>query len=110
MRQPEFIGGTAATVTLSFARTVCAQTNQSIQQKRIAKSTEKPEGMTISGRRTFKAYFGELNRLGDVEGKNLIVERYSPLGRTERYGDVARAIVASHPDLIVSLGASLPAS
>ena len=32
------------------------------------------------------------------------MDRYSALGQSERYGDVARTIVASHPELIMSLG------
>lgn len=73
--------------------------------KRIAvvHPTEKPEGISIKGRRTFKAYFGELARQGYVEGHNLIVERYSALGRPEAYEGVARTIVESRPDVIVAL-------
>src|SRR5258708_18235109 len=63
--------------------------------------------MTIDGRRSFKAYFGELKRLGYVEGQSLLVDRYSALGQSEHYGDLARTIVASHPDLIISLGVPL---
>jgi ABC transporter substrate binding protein len=59
--------------------------------------------MTVSGRQGFKAFFEELKRLGYVEGKNLTVERYSALGRVDRYGDLARAVVASQPDLIVAI-------
>jgi putative ABC transport system substrate-binding protein len=61
--------------------------------------------MTVKGR--YKPFFGELNRLGYIEGRNLIVERYSALGQTERYEVVARAAVASHPDLIISIGTLL---
>src|SRR5207245_4762612 len=46
--------------------------------------------------------FGELRRLGDVEGKNLVVERYSAEGHHERYADISREIVARNPDLIVT--------
>jgi putative ABC transport system substrate-binding protein len=45
-----------------------------------------------------------LNRLGYIEGQNLIVERHSGGGQpTDRYGDFARQIVASHPDVIMPL-------
>ena len=46
------------------------------------------------------AYFQELDRLGYIEGKNLIVEFYSVLGRHDRTEEIARAVVASRPDLI----------
>ena len=110
MRRREFIAGTAITAVLSFAEPVYAQTDaRSPRIKRIAivHNSEKPEEMTINGRRTFKAYFGELKSLGYVEGQNLLVDRYSALGQSERYGDLARTIVASHPDLIISLSGPL---
>jgi len=101
------MAGSAATAVLGVAELPAyAETNpQSSVQKRIAMvhPTEKPEGMTINGRRGFRAYFQELNRLGYIEGKNLVVERYSALGRQESYEEIARAIVSSRPDLILSL-------
>jgi putative ABC transport system substrate-binding protein len=110
MRRREFIAGTAITAALSFAKPVYAQTDArspGIKRIAIVHTAEKPEGMTINGRRSFKAYFGELKRLGYVEGQNLLVDRYSALGQSEHYGDLARTIVASHPDLIISLGGPL---
>jgi putative ABC transport system substrate-binding protein len=44
----------------------------------------------------------ELRRLGYVEGRNLIIERYSAEGHHERYGDIVREIVSRNPDLIVT--------
>jgi putative ABC transport system substrate-binding protein len=59
--------------------------------------------LTESGGGTaWRAFFGELRRLGYVEGQNLLVERYSADGHHERYADIARDIVASNPDLIVT--------
>jgi putative ABC transport system substrate-binding protein len=106
MQRREFIAGAAATAAVGFARPAFTQTNaRLLGTKRIAvvHGTEEPEGMTVNGRRGFRAYFEELSRLGYLEGKNLIVERYSALGRVDHYGDVARAVVASQPDLIVAL-------
>ncbi len=104
MQRREFIAGTATIAALGFAHPVFAQTTPSPGVKRIAifHPTEPPEGLTINGLGTYKTFFGELNRFGYLEGQNLIVERYSALGRPDRYGDLARQIVASHPDLIVS--------
>ncbi|HMH62032.1 MAG TPA: ABC transporter substrate-binding protein, partial [Bradyrhizobium sp.] len=48
-----------------------------------------------------------LSRLGYVEGQNLGVERYSGDGRTERYAELARNVVNTHPDLILAVGARL---
>lgn len=44
--------------------------------------------------------FDELKRLGYVEGKNLIVERYSAEGQLERYESLAHEVVGTKPDLI----------
>src|SRR3982074_196684 len=54
------------------------------------------------GRSGVRAFFAELRRLGYAEGENLIIERYSAEGHHERYADLARQIVASSPDLIVT--------
>src|SRR3954454_13149881 len=54
------------------------------------------------GGSAWRAFFPELRRLGYVEGENLIIERYSADGHHERYADLARQIVNSNPDLIVT--------
>ena len=48
----------------------------------------------------FKAHFGELRRLGYIEGQNLIVERYSGEGRTAHYEELASEMVRQQPDVI----------
>ena len=52
----------------------------------------------------FRAFFEELRRLGDVEGPNLAIERYSGGGRPAVYPDLAREVVARNPDVIVAIG------
>ena len=54
------------------------------------------------GGSAWRAFFSELRRLGYVEGENLIIERYSADGHHERYANLAREIVTSSPDLIVT--------
>src|SRR6266699_290068 len=54
------------------------------------------------GGSAWRAFFGELRRLGYVEGGNLIIERYSAEGHHERYADSAREIVSRNPDVIVT--------
>src|ERR1700730_5386958 len=53
-------------------------------------------------RRLYQPFFEELRRLGDVEGQNLIVERYSGEGRPERFADLAREVAGRNPDVIVA--------
>jgi putative ABC transport system substrate-binding protein len=55
------------------------------------------------GRRLYQPFFEELRRLGDVEGPNLIVERYSGEGRPEGFPDLARHVVSRNPDVIVAI-------
>jgi putative tryptophan/tyrosine transport system substrate-binding protein len=50
----------------------------------------------------WRALFQELRRLGYMEGQSLVVERYSGEGRTERYAELAREVVRSKPDLILT--------
>src|SRR6185437_13850403 len=54
------------------------------------------------GGSAWRAFFGELRRLGYVEGANLIIERYSAEGHHERYERIAREIVIRRPDVIVT--------
>jgi hypothetical protein len=50
-------------------------------------------------RRLYQPFFEELRRLGDIEGQNLIVERYSGEGRPEGYPDLAREVAGRNPEV-----------
>src|SRR5947207_7262527 len=54
------------------------------------------------GGTAWRAFFGELRRLGYIEGENLIVERYSAEGHHERYAALAQDIVSRSPDVILT--------
>jgi putative ABC transport system substrate-binding protein len=56
-------------------------------------------------------FFQELRRLGDFEGVggNLIVERYSGEGHSRTHADLARKVVNSKPDLVVTVAPLIPA-
>src|SRR3954452_12986445 len=54
------------------------------------------------GGSAWPAFFRELRRLGYVEGRNLVIERYSAEGHHELYANLARQIVSRNPDLIVT--------
>jgi putative tryptophan/tyrosine transport system substrate-binding protein len=51
----------------------------------------------------YRAFFEELNRLGYVEGQNLIIERYSAEGQVDHYSELARNVVSTNPDVIYTL-------
>jgi len=105
MRRRDFITalGTAATWPLA------ARAQQPAKMKRIA--FVRPAGpvseASVSGSPYYRAFFEELSRLGYVEGQNLGVERYSGEGRPERYAELARDVVNTHPDLIIAVAARL---
>jgi putative tryptophan/tyrosine transport system substrate-binding protein len=105
MRRRDFITalGTAATWSLA------ARAQQPSKMKRIA--FVRPAGpvseVSVSGSPYYRAFFEELSRLGYVEGQNLRVERYSGEGRPERYAELARDVVNTHPDLIIAVAARL---
>jgi putative tryptophan/tyrosine transport system substrate-binding protein len=53
------------------------------------------------------AIFTELRRLGYVEGKNILIERYSGEGRATYYPDLARDVVRRNPDVIIAIATNL---
>ena len=55
----------------------------------------------------YRTFFEELNRLGFIEGQNLVVERYSAEGRRERHMELARDVVGTHPDVILVFSSAL---
>jgi len=107
MRRREIItllgGGVAA-----WPFVVRAQQSSKMKRIAIVSQTAKISEMSVSGNnRFYRVFFEELSRLGYVEGQNLVVERYSGEGRIERFADLARDIVSTHPDLVVSSGLAL---
>jgi putative ABC transport system substrate-binding protein len=105
MRRRDF---TAALLLAAATRSACAQ--EQAKQHRIAIVIPAGPVAIISeassdtlGRRLWQPFFEELRRLDDVEGQNVIVERYSGEGRPDGYPDLAREIVSHNPDLIVAV-------
>jgi ABC-type uncharacterized transport system substrate-binding protein len=99
MKRRDFITG----LVLSSATGVQAQ--ERAKQRRIAIVI--PAGRVArivdTGSRFWRAFFEELRRLGDVEEKNLTVQRYSGAGLPEDFADLARQVVNRNPDVIVAL-------
>jgi putative tryptophan/tyrosine transport system substrate-binding protein len=82
-----------------------AQAQERAKQRRIAIVVPAGPVARISdaGDRFGQAIFEEFRQLGDVEGQNLTVERYSGEGRPEGYADLARGVVNRNPDVIVAI-------
>jgi putative tryptophan/tyrosine transport system substrate-binding protein len=98
MRRRDFIAALLIAGTLRPAR---AQQPAKVHRIAIISSAVPVTDMTETVR-FYRSFFQELRRLGYVEGRNLTVERYSVMGRTEHYAEVARDVVRSKPDLILA--------
>jgi len=110
MRRRDFIGLVGGAALCSNAAR--GQQNSPIAQhpttkKRLAMVSPAGRAADIGTEGAGLAFFDELKRLGYVEGKNLIVERYSGEGRLERYESLAHEVIDTKPDLINSIGAPL---
>jgi putative tryptophan/tyrosine transport system substrate-binding protein len=101
IKRREFLTLIAGSATFSVA----ASAQQSARQQRMAMfhPAIPPALLTEKGGGSaWRAFFGELRRLGYIEGQNLLIERYWADGRHDRYAEVARDIVSRNPDLIVT--------
>jgi ABC-type uncharacterized transport system substrate-binding protein len=110
MRRRDFILGFGGAALCSNAAR--GQPNSAIAQhpttkKRIAQVVTAMKVEDMQADPNIRPFFDELKRLGYVEGENLVVERYSGEGRTERYESLAHEVVDTKPDLIVTNGAAL---
>jgi putative ABC transport system substrate-binding protein len=105
MRRRDFI----TAFGIAAAWPVAARAQQPAKMKRIAfvSPASKVSDLSVNGGPYYRVFFEELARLGHVEGQTLGVERYSGEGRTERYAELARDVVNTHPDLILTWGARL---
>jgi putative tryptophan/tyrosine transport system substrate-binding protein len=107
MKRREFItliGGVAVSPFVARAQ-------QPVKMKRIAMvhSYESVVNMVASYHRFYRAFFDEVSRFGFVEGKSLVVERYSAGGQSDRVAQLARDVVDSRPDAIYLVDGSLGA-
>src|SRR5215471_863236 len=100
VRRRDFIAG-----LMFAAATGRAQAQQTGKVYRIALANPvvpvADQNRASKGSFAIPAMFEELTRLGYVEGRNLLIERYSGEGRAAHYPDLARQIVSRNPDLIV---------
>jgi putative ABC transport system substrate-binding protein len=101
MRRREFItllsGAPAAWPLAGWAQ-------QAARQQRIAfvhSGIPAAELTEIAGPFWVQRFYKTLRELGDAEGGNIVVERYSAEGRSERFAPLAAAVVGSKPQLIV---------
>ena len=102
MRRRDFM---AALGGASLAWPIVAPAQQSRKQNRIAfvHSGIPAEQLTESaGPLWVRRFYEALRKLGDVEGDNLVVERYSAEGRTDHLAALAGTVVSRKPDVIIT--------
>jgi putative tryptophan/tyrosine transport system substrate-binding protein len=93
---------TTGLLIAAAARTVRAQ--EPAKQHRIAiVEASSLASIDDPGSRLWQPFWKELRRLGDVEGQNLAVERYSVEGRPKSDIDLAREVVNRNPEVIVAV-------
>jgi len=101
MRRREFITlfGSAAVWPLA------ARAQQPAKIKRIAMVSPSDPASSLHAKyhRFYGGFFEELGRLGFVEGKNLVVDRYSAEGYPDRFAPLAREVVDTRPDAIYAI-------
>jgi len=85
-------------------QSMLAQISERPRALAIVVSFGKPEAISEAGSGFWRAFFEELRRLGHVEGRDLIIERYSAEGHFSRYTDLARDVVSLNPDVIFLTG------
>jgi putative ABC transport system substrate-binding protein len=102
MRRRDFFGvlsGTALSLPLG------ARAQQAQRQHRIAfvHSGIPADLLTeTAGPFWVRQFYQTLRKLGDTEAGNLVVERYSGEGRSDRFAALAAAVVSRNPDVIVA--------
>jgi hypothetical protein len=99
MRRREFLGlfgGLSTTIVSGAAR------GEALKRVALVSVGSTPVTQMHGGSTSvyFRTFFEELRRLGYVEGKNLVILRFTSGGQSERIPDTAREVVAATPDVI----------
>ena len=99
MRRRDFIVGLLCAAPAELAR---AQQKAQVYRIAVVSPSEPVGAMSETGSRTgYHAFFLRLRQLGRIDGQNISVARYSGLGQTEHFAELAREVVRGNPDLIV---------
>jgi putative ABC transport system substrate-binding protein len=103
VRRRELILLFGGAATASLAGLLVARAQQPSKEHRVAivAASDPVAELTLDGGNPhYEAFLGELRRLGYVEGRNLVIQRYSGEGRTAHFGELVREVVSRNPDLI----------
>jgi putative ABC transport system substrate-binding protein len=103
MRRREFIGLAcgASVLAATASRTAWAAEPHKMYRIAVLHPSHPVSDLTENGRiKYYREFFHELRQLGYIEGKNLVIERFSGGGRIDHYPELAREAAARNPDVI----------
>lgn len=92
MRRRDLLAGLLATTAASAL--------QAAEQNKVHHLAVCAASLEWSSKNVWTLLFKRLPQIGFVEGKNLIIDRYTTDGRPEHYGEVVRNMVQAKPDVI----------
>src|SRR3982074_3081717 len=101
MRRQEFI----ALIGGAAAWPMAGRAQQTAKQDRIAfviPVIPADQLTETAGPFWVRRFYETLRGLGDIEGGNLVVERYSAEGRSDRFAALAAAVVSRTPAVLVT--------
>src|SRR6201987_87385 len=107
MKRREFIGLAwgVSVLAATTSRAAWAMETRKMYRIAILHPSHPVSDLTENGRiKYYREFFHELRQLGYIEGKNLVVERFSGEGRIDHYPELAREVVAHNPDVIYAVG------
>jgi len=105
MKRREFVGLIGGAAALPCLWPLAARAQQPQRQRRLAfVHSGIPADRLTEGAGPFwmQRFFATLRGLGDVEGSNLVIGRFSAEGRSDRFADLVADVVSRKPDVIVS--------
>ena len=105
MRRREFLALLAGASLLPPVRAGAQQSTKVYRIAMLHPSHPVADMTENSSLRYYHAFFEELRRLGYVEGRNIVIERYSGEGLVENYASLAQDVVSRNPDLVFAMTA-----
>jgi putative ABC transport system substrate-binding protein len=101
MRRRDFL--IAIAVFETVVQAALAQEPARMKRLAILHPAAKPDDLKIGADPHYTIILEEIQRLGYVEGVNLIIDRYSAEGRYDRFREISRQAVAAKPDVIFAV-------
>ena len=107
MRRREFLWLLGSGVAASSPGLSAAQQTSSVYRIAIVSPASPIADISETGSVFYRAFLGELRRLGYAEGQNLVVDRFSGAGRSEKYRELVDDVVRSRPDVVLTISTLL---